>query len=414
MANDPVAGDPVAGFGTKPLEAIDFFRQKLNLKTTSWTDIWQGQHARAFVVAGANTDALVSDFRNAIDQAIAEGKSLSWFRGEFDNIVAAHGWSYKGKRGWRTAVIYNTNMRMAYATGQWARITRLAPYLPYLRYVAVHDSRTRPLHRAWDDTVLRWDDPWWRTHFPPNGWNCRCSVQQLSGADVKRMGLKISPHAPASPEVARGINTPEGVKYVLVPRGIDPGFAYNPGEAAFGRGPETLSMVKHGPWTAMETVFGQDKAPASPLIVQEAEAGLAGMIKAGDETTIRNLVRKTLGGDELIVLDPTGASILMGQAIADRWLSNPDGSEAYIPLLPTLISAPSEVRVGFIKNDSTGEVALRRRYLKLLKLKNGKLIGMAADVDGRMLSGFTFFKAASQLSLDALRTGFLLWLFGQN
>jgi SPP1 gp7 family putative phage head morphogenesis protein len=409
-----MANDPSPSFGIKPLEAIDFFRQKLNLKTTSWTDIWQSQHARAFVVAGANTDALVADFRNAIDKALAEGKSLSWFRGEFDKIVEAHGWSYKGKRGWRTAVIYNTNMRMAHATGQWARITRLAPHLPYLRYVAVHDNRTRPLHKAWDNTILRWDDPWWKTHFPPNGWNCRCAVQQLSESDIKRLGLKISPQAPASPEVARAITTPQGVKYVLVPKGIDPGFAYNPGEAAYGQGPESLAMARHGKWAPLEKPFGVDQAPASALLIREVETPLAGMIKAGDETTIRDLVRKTLGGDELIVVDPTGAHILMGQAIADRWLLNPDGSEAYIPLLPKLIEDPSEVRIGFVKNEATGEVALRRRYLKLVKLKNGRMIGMAADVDGRILTGFTFFKAASQLSLDALRAGFLLWFFGQN
>ena len=33
-------------------EQIDFFRSKLNLPTESWTDIWQSEHDRAFVVAG--------------------------------------------------------------------------------------------------------------------------------------------------------------------------------------------------------------------------------------------------------------------------------------------------------------------------------------------------------------------------
>ena len=34
-------------------EQIAFFRQKLNLSTQAWTDIWEAQHDRAFVVAGA-------------------------------------------------------------------------------------------------------------------------------------------------------------------------------------------------------------------------------------------------------------------------------------------------------------------------------------------------------------------------
>jgi SPP1 gp7 family putative phage head morphogenesis protein len=407
-----MAGDPVSNFAVNPVEAIDFFRQKINLPTKAWTDIWEGMHSRAFVVAGANTEALVADFRNAIDKAIAEGKSLDWFRKEFDKIVAAHGWNYKGERRWRQAVIFNTNLRMAYATGRWAQIKRLADRRPYLRYKAVLDDRTRPLHRAWDDVVLRWDDPWWQTHFPPNGWNCRCSIQQLSERDMTRLNLKVSPHAPASPLIARGVKTPEGVKYVLVPKGIDPGFAYNPGEAAFGRGAASLAQVKHGPWTALEGLSNVDKAPLSKLVVQDVTKPLAGMIKAGDESTIRNLVTKVLGGDERIVVDPTGAHVQLDQAIADRWLAHPDGSEAYIPLLPELITQPSELRLGFMKNQATGEVMLRRRYVKLLRLKNGKLIGMAADVDGRMFSSFTFFGASNEQSLNALRQGFLLWVLG--
>ena len=42
-------------------EAIDFFRTKLRLPTAGWTDIWQQQHSLAFVVAGAQTDAILTD-----------------------------------------------------------------------------------------------------------------------------------------------------------------------------------------------------------------------------------------------------------------------------------------------------------------------------------------------------------------
>ena len=52
------------------------------------------------------------------------------------------------------------------------------------RCVSVLDERTRPEHSAWHDTILRWDDPWWETHYPPNGWRCRCLVQQLSDEDL--------------------------------------------------------------------------------------------------------------------------------------------------------------------------------------------------------------------------------------
>ena len=43
-----------------------------------------------------------------------------------------------------------------------------------LRYVAVLDARTRPEHRAWHGLILPIDHPLWDTHYPPNGWGCRC------------------------------------------------------------------------------------------------------------------------------------------------------------------------------------------------------------------------------------------------
>ncbi len=216
-------------FDVAPLEAIAFLRRKLRVPTERWTDLWQAMHSRAFMVAGAQSDALLTDFHDAVLHAIAEGRTLEQFRADFDRIVKTHGWSYRGGRNWRSKIIFQTNMRTAYAAGRWEQIQRLKEQRPYLRYVAVMDERTRPEHAAWHGTVLHVDDPWWQTHFPPNGWNCRCSVMSLSQRDLDRYGFKISPHAPPSPLVERTINTADGPKVVQVPEGIDPGFAYRPG-----------------------------------------------------------------------------------------------------------------------------------------------------------------------------------------
>ena len=83
------------------------------------------------------------------------------------------------------------NIGMAYAKGHWERIERLKDRLPYLRYSAVHDRRSRPEHLAWHGIVLPVDHPWWRTHFPLNGWRCRCSTMQLDAADLARYGYSV-------------------------------------------------------------------------------------------------------------------------------------------------------------------------------------------------------------------------------
>ena len=185
-------------------EQIEFFRGKLNLPTAAWTDIWQAQHDRAFVVAGAARDALLADLRAAVDSAIAEGTTIAQFRRDFDSIVAKHGWSHKGGRAWRTRVIYGTNLRTSYAAGRYRQMKEIADRRPYWRYRHSHASEhPREEHLAWDGLILPHDDPWWDTHYGPNGWGCKCYVEALSQRDLERL-RKSGPDKAPDAEDAHG------------------------------------------------------------------------------------------------------------------------------------------------------------------------------------------------------------------
>ena len=115
-------------------------------------------------------------------------------------------------------------------TGRWQAIERLKETRPYLRYVAVRDERTRPKRRSWHGTVLPVDHPWWNTRYPPNGWNCRCIVQQLSGDDLERYGYTpTSGPGPDADVTMPWLNKRTG-EITRIPVGVDPGFAHNVGE----------------------------------------------------------------------------------------------------------------------------------------------------------------------------------------
>jgi SPP1 gp7 family putative phage head morphogenesis protein len=222
--------------GLKFREAIAFFRAKLRLGTRHWTDLWEAAHGRAFVVAGAMQDELLQDFQEAVAKALEEGTTLEEFRRDFDRIVATRGWSYRGSRGWRSRVIFDTNLRTAYQAGRWQQMQETKRRRPYLRYAGILDSRIRPMHRAWHGTILPMDHPWWQTHYPPNGWNCRCTVMSLSERDLRREGWTVSAEPPPGGVERRSVRTPEGRITVEVPEGIDPGFAYNVGESGWAAG----------------------------------------------------------------------------------------------------------------------------------------------------------------------------------
>lgn len=49
----------------------------------------------------------------------------------------------------------------------------------YLQYRTQRDDKVRPEHAALDRVTLPIDDTFWEEFYPPNGWNCRCSVVQV-------------------------------------------------------------------------------------------------------------------------------------------------------------------------------------------------------------------------------------------
>lgn len=197
-------------------EQIQAIRERTGnlVPTERWTDLMRNGHDRGFAVAGAAKADLLADFAASIDEAVAEGRSLDWFRQQFDEIVSRHGWAYTGERNWRTRVIYGTNMRTSYAAGRLAQLRdpELQEVAPYWMYRHGGSAEPRPHHVALDRQVLPADDPWWQTHYPPNGWGCSCYVVAVSEAQARRMGGRFDEPG----------EDPQGT--------IDPGWDYMPGE----------------------------------------------------------------------------------------------------------------------------------------------------------------------------------------
>jgi uncharacterized protein with gpF-like domain len=215
-------------------EAIEFLKRKTNIGTAHWDDLWRGMHSRAFMVAGAMQDDLVAGFHDAIDRAIAEGTTLEEFRQDFDALVKRFGWSYHGTRGWRSALIFDTNLQVAYSAGRYRQQTDpdVLADRPYLMYLHGDSVDPRPEHLAWNGLVLPADDPWWDTHYPPNGWGCTCTAVSVSRRDLERMKKTGPDKAPNDGTYAW--KDMRGTRH-LIPVGIDPGWDYNPGQAAYDK-----------------------------------------------------------------------------------------------------------------------------------------------------------------------------------
>lgn len=231
-------------FDLPPEEALKFFRDKGLQTSFAWQDMWQQEHDVQFTVAKMTDTDLLRDVKVAVDKAIAEGQTLQQFKKDLKPRLVDAGWWGKAEMDdpetgetklvqlgspRRLRTIFLVNMQTAYAAGDWAAIQEQKSEAPYLMYDAIDDGRTRAQHKAWDGTVLPIDDPWWDTHRPPNGWNCRCGVIQLSRSQAEAMGKAVADRAPPSP--TREYTNQRTGEISRVPLGIDPGWAYNPGKS---------------------------------------------------------------------------------------------------------------------------------------------------------------------------------------
>lgn len=199
-------------------EQTAFFRGKLGnlIPTESWLDVQKSAHDTGFMVAGAAKADLLADLARAVDGAIADGQGIGWFRANFDQIVEKHGWSYKGEYNWRTRTIYRTNMASSYSAGRLVQL-KSGSFTHWIYRHSDSVARPRPLHVSWNGLTLPVDDPWWQTHYPPNGWGCQCYVIGATRKTAERMGGRIEDAPDDGTE-------PDGR-----PKGIDKGWDYQPG-----------------------------------------------------------------------------------------------------------------------------------------------------------------------------------------
>ncbi len=195
--------DPIRGVLRKPFaEQVAAFRLCLGdlVPTQFWDDLRHSAHDRGFMVAGAMKADLLADLGAAVDRAISEGTTLEEFRRDFRSIVQKHGWhgwtgegSAKGE-AWRTKVIYRTNIATSMAAGRWAQLVDgKFNYLIYQHSGAMHP---RLDHLSWNGVVLKFDHPFWKTHYPPNGWGCGCKAR---GAHTLAGARRVSSFAWSKP-----------------------------------------------------------------------------------------------------------------------------------------------------------------------------------------------------------------------
>lgn len=141
---------------------------------------------------------VLQDIKDSLDKALAEGKTFQQFQKELKPTLQKKGWwgeqfvgdsqgnIEKVQMGSlsRLKIIYQINMQTSYMAGRYKTQLGNVDDRPYWQYVAVMDNRTRPEHAELNERTFRYDDPFWSSFYPPNGWRCRCRVRALTKDDL--------------------------------------------------------------------------------------------------------------------------------------------------------------------------------------------------------------------------------------
>lgn len=248
----------------EPLDAIAAFTDRgLLAPTFRWQDVWQHEHDSRFAVAGVQREDVLAIFRNALDAKFAEGTSLREFVKTVRPALAAQGFwgdvevtdpttgetritKFDDRR---LRLIFSTNVRQSYMSGKRRSIMLHNPK-QLVRYLTQNDAHVRPEHAAWNNIVLPADDPWWETHWPLNGWGCRCDVQPINQRSIDRLRPVLMAQGQsdfkfeAPPVQYIPYVNPHTGEVKVVPRGIDPGFGHAPGAAQRDRDVDELVVAK--------------------------------------------------------------------------------------------------------------------------------------------------------------------------
>ena len=201
---------PKTGFDFKspPQDAIRYLEQKFPKASWAYTDLLDNAHNRAFVVAKMVDVDLATTVQRSIIDAMQEGKGYKAWAKDIDKVLAKSGW-YDGQINvdaqgnakkvvtggqHRLETIYRTNVAAAYEAGRQQVIFNDRDDDPfgYVMYSAIMDNRTRPTHKALHGKVMEKSDPAWSSISPPNGYNCRCTIVELTQGQIDRYGYKVT------------------------------------------------------------------------------------------------------------------------------------------------------------------------------------------------------------------------------
>lgn len=372
-------------FGLEPKQAIEYLHQKKLLASKVFkSELFDSALARATTISKLSSLEMTRDIYESMEKARREGKSFNEWKKTLTAEFERKGWVYghdkaisRGIDGKlladpktgehfgtprRLNTIYRTNMQQAYSAARYQRYMENVDNRPYWQYSAVGDQRTRPAHQALNGKIYRYDDPFWATFYPPNGFNCRCTVIALSDRDLKRKGidevgsseaLLVKAKRPkdklGNQEETIGFKLPDGTV-----RLADKGFDYNVGRLTYKPNLDLYPEKLAHQFAKAEMAGGEFKQAFKKLeeAVNQAKGGNK-KLSADEMVTVRNALNQNfkfaagrLSEETQKQIDSKVATVWLSDDTLIKQFNSREGQDFGIDVyadLPDLIATPQHL-----------------------------------------------------------------------
>lgn len=391
-------------------EARNWFVKKKVLSNEEYKKLDEELKQYAFTVTGLAKTEHTAKILDVLTEAYDEGssynefkKNLTGFHKEIDRLGDV-----------QLQLVYRQNMTSAFSEGRFKQMMQAADVFPNWEYVTAGDHRVRPAHAAMDGEVRRYDDPFWNTWYPPNGFNCRCVVEV---ADKEPTGAGVPAWNPELEAKAAEAGSPmKGFDYAgkVLPEN---GFRTNPAGLSYWIKDKVLESNLLVSRDTSETLMGPRKSLLSGHAAKPWNPGSGNIktknMKLNKEQGVK-AVEKQLTDNRImdkfrepVFIDPE----YLVRHIDKEWNRR---SQA-LPKLTEILQKPAEVWLQLEKYENSGRTVLKKHYLINI---DGRpwcaAVGYPRyDVEkGKDISALpvltTVFPAYAERYLSKLRTGLLL------
>lgn len=129
--------------------------------------------ARSFLITGVEDMNVVQQIRDLIAEIPRGG---SWEDAKKQIVEKLGPWMDEESASKRATLLMRHHGFQAYAAAHYREMDEQRQVFPYWKYLTMGDERVRESHAKLHGLILRADDPFWKDHFPPWDWGCRCQV----------------------------------------------------------------------------------------------------------------------------------------------------------------------------------------------------------------------------------------------